>query len=656
MTPLTRARWLRRRRDDERGIVVVWMLLTLVLLLGVAAFAVDLGFAYYTGERAQNAADAAALSGAALLPQTCSSEAANARALAVASDNGFTDGSGSTSVTVTSKCEDSSATGPKSNQLRVQVRTTVNTLFGRIFGINALTVRRVANAEFDPPINLGNPTSNFGSAPDCASCSQTLMWVNIASQDDPKVDGNAITMGWCAYPADNCNLASGPLTNKDRDTNGELFEIDNPSQSQLVVHLFDPAYIDAEDCNDSYTFLYGKYAPGVNPTFPANAWGTNWLNGGTAWLATHTGVASDARYRLNPGNTYCTGDNADDRTFFGADTGSGWAHDEAHQTTPATNTVYSLYELTDPLHPLNGQFVCSFTYQGYWGPANLPMPGQWTNASQEASAETFHNWDDFTQRAGCDPSMLTQSRYVLQVQTGSGMAKPGGGITDTTGSAGQNIFAVAACDSNAAGCSGGLQAVPTSDPNVTVSAITKMGLSTSATQASPSFYLARVPSWAAGETLTVDFYDIGDGNLGSNLASYLQLIFTSGDATHGPGGAPIGEFANCRYSAPRSTTIQNKPTPWALDQGPLDTDWGTLTTPMGAGCDVTIHPADQPKYFNGKWFVVDIPIPADYTCDDSTFQSCWVKLKFFLSDPTVKMGDTTTWSAHLSADPDRLIK
>ena len=655
MKALTRARRLRRRRDDERGIVVVWMLLVLVLLLGVAAFAVDLGFAYYTGERAQNAADAAALSGAALLPQACSSEAANARALAVASDNGFTDGSGNTNVTVTSKCEDSSPTGPRSNQLRVQVTTTVNTLFGRIFGINALTVRRVANAEFDPPINLGNPTSNFGSAPDCASCSQTLMWANIASELDPKVDGNAITMGWCGGSADNCNGASSALNNKDRDPTGELFEIDNPSQNQLVVHIFDPAYIDAEDCNNSYTFLYGQYPVGVNPTFPAGAWGTNWLNGGTAWLAAHTGIASDARYRLNPGNTYCTGDNSDDRTFFGSDTGTGWAHDEAHQTKPATNTVYSLYELTDPLHPLNGQFVCSFMYQGYFGPANLPMPGQWTDASQEASAETFHNWDDLTQRAGCDPSMLTQPRYVLQVQTGSGVAKAGGGITDTTGSTGQNIFAVAACDSSTAGCAGGLPSVPTADPNVTVSAITKMGLSTSATQATPSFYLARVPSWAAGETLTVDFYDIGDGSIGTD-PNYIKLVFSSGDGTHGPGGPPIGEFANCSDSTLRTGTIQGKATPWALDQLPLDTDWGKLTNSMGAGCDVTIHASDQTKYFNGKWFVVDIPIPADYTCDDETFTSCWVRLKFDLSPPSITMGDTTTWSAHLSADPDRLIK
>jgi Flp pilus assembly protein TadG len=619
-------RWNWRRRDDERGIVLVWMAVVLVVLLGVAAFAVDFGFAYYTGEREQNAADAAALSGALWLPQNCNAAnlPAKTRALNVAAANGYTNGAhgGQTKVTVMSHCDAGSGLG--TNQLRVQVQTNVDTLFSRVFGIKTMTIKHTANAEFDPPINLGNPTSNFGSAPDCASCSQTLMWANIASQYDPKVDGNAITMGWCGSPADNCNASSGPLSNKDRDTDGEQFEIDNPSGNQLVIHLFDPAYVDAEDCTNS---SLNQPLYGLNPAapYPPGSWGTDWLTngtGGAAWLAARTGVAPD-RYKLN---------------------------------VPATNTVYSLYELTDPLHPLSGQFVCSFMYQGYWGPANLPQPVQWTDPSQEASAETFHNWDDFTQRAGCDPSMLTQSRYVLQVQTGSGVAKLGGGITDTTGSAGQNIFAVAACDASASGCEGGAQSVPTADPNVAVSAITKMGLSTSATNATPSFYLARVPSWAHGEILTIDFYDIGDGNLGSSPSSNATLVFSSGDGTHGPNGPPIGEFSDCSSSTLRTGTIQGRPTPWALDQQPSDSDWGKLNPSMGTGCDITLTNATHAAYFNGKWFVVDIPIPNDYTCDDNTFTSCWVKLKFNLSDPSVKLGDTTTWSAHLSGDPDRLIK
>ena len=82
------------------------MAVVLVVLLGVAAFAVDLGFAYYTGEKEQNAADAAALSGALWLPNACNaaSSPAKDRALKVAAANGFS-GSGGTKVTVMSHCD-----------------------------------------------------------------------------------------------------------------------------------------------------------------------------------------------------------------------------------------------------------------------------------------------------------------------------------------------------------------------------------------------------------------------------------------------------------------------------------------------------------------------------------------------------------------------
>ena len=82
-----------------------------------------------------------------------------------------------------------------------------------------------------------------------------------------------------------------------------------------------------------------------------------------------------------------------------------------------------------------------------------------------------------------------------------------------------------------------------------------------------------MPSWAAGETLTVDFFDIGDGNLGTGS---LQLVFSSGDGVYGTAGSPIGEFQGCSSSTLRTSPIQNKPTPWALDQNPRDSDWGAL--------------------------------------------------------------------------------
>jgi hypothetical protein len=166
----------------------------------------------------------------------------------------------------------------------------------------------------------------------------------------------------------------------------------------------------------------------------------------------------------------------------------------------------------------------------------------------------------------------------------------------------------------------------------------------------PNFYLARVPAWAAGQTLTVEFFDIGDVNYGSGD---LNLKMLSADATHG-GGAPIGEFQNCTSSDPTSRAyLSGQPAPWK--PGAQDTDWGPLASTGNGGCDVFVTSSTQPKW-NGSWVVFHIPIPDDYTCDEVDFTKCWVKLQFTLSDPTANYLDTTTWFATLSGNPVRLIK
>src|SRR5215831_18986353 len=78
-----------RRRADETGIVIVWMTVVLVLLLSVAAFAVDLVHAYVEADRAQNAADAAALAGSTLVPDNPDCIKPTQRADDLATSNGF---------------------------------------------------------------------------------------------------------------------------------------------------------------------------------------------------------------------------------------------------------------------------------------------------------------------------------------------------------------------------------------------------------------------------------------------------------------------------------------------------------------------------------------------------------------------------------------
>jgi Flp pilus assembly protein TadG len=125
-------------RNDERGIAALWMAITIFLMLAVAAIAVDLVNGLLQAQRAQNAADAASLSGVVYLPDA---DAAASNALDIARQNGFTN-TGNTHISVTRTAD---------YDLKVEVKRTFNTFFARAIGFDSLTVRKSAVATYEPP-------------------------------------------------------------------------------------------------------------------------------------------------------------------------------------------------------------------------------------------------------------------------------------------------------------------------------------------------------------------------------------------------------------------------------------------------------------------------------------------------------------------------
>jgi Flp pilus assembly protein TadG len=125
-----------RLRRDEGGFVLVWTALFIIVLLGFAALAVDLGHSYYVGQRAQNAADAAALAGAPYLPGDLAGAQGAARDMAEA--NGF---GADKDITISA---DQDPTDPA--QLIVTIHQNVATLFGRAIGFSSMDVSKSATA------------------------------------------------------------------------------------------------------------------------------------------------------------------------------------------------------------------------------------------------------------------------------------------------------------------------------------------------------------------------------------------------------------------------------------------------------------------------------------------------------------------------------
>lgn len=131
-----------------RGMVAVFVALCLVLLLGIAALAIDIGFFYKRRADAQRAADAAALAGALRLPDQT---AALTAARNYATLNGYTNGTGG--VRVAGKWNPD---GTHTNWYRVEITGPERYFFGGIFGYREKQIGASATAEYTArqPINI----------------------------------------------------------------------------------------------------------------------------------------------------------------------------------------------------------------------------------------------------------------------------------------------------------------------------------------------------------------------------------------------------------------------------------------------------------------------------------------------------------------------
>ena len=154
-----------QRVSEERGVALVLVTLSMVVFIGMAAFAIDLGWIYLNSLQIQHGADAAALAGVIYEPDEPVS--AYTEAIAGARENGYLDASlgGPDTVDPTDWNEDPSAVD-NSSQLRVTVGHQVDTFFLRLFGINTVDISRTAVAEYVLPLPLGSPDPYFGNDPE----------------------------------------------------------------------------------------------------------------------------------------------------------------------------------------------------------------------------------------------------------------------------------------------------------------------------------------------------------------------------------------------------------------------------------------------------------------------------------------------------------
>jgi hypothetical protein len=142
----------RRKPNDESGQVIVFAVITMVVLIAMAGFAIDVGHAYLVQRQLQSAVDAAALAGAQELPsvQTAKDVAVaygptpgpNRPNAVTSVDDAITDPPVVKCV-VTYGC--SSRRG-RNNAIQVSASAVVPTIFAKVIGQDSFTVHARATA------------------------------------------------------------------------------------------------------------------------------------------------------------------------------------------------------------------------------------------------------------------------------------------------------------------------------------------------------------------------------------------------------------------------------------------------------------------------------------------------------------------------------
>jgi hypothetical protein len=304
------------RLRRESGLVLVWMALILVVLLGMAGFAVDLGSWYLRSSKLQRAADAAALAGVVWMPDDPAS--AQAAAEATLQKNGID----TTKVTVTYP------TPSSPQQFRVQLSDPdVPSFFSRPF-VDKVRETRSATGEYVTPVPMGSPKNTFGTGNLLPSPNTENFWAAVSGWCSGRENGDLRQAGKDqTYLSGTWTCGSGLPANPDYLATGYLYAIDFASApgQDITIELYDPGYNPSGSNADNslksgstitttYT-VYGHTATPFDPptsttplytrTFPSGTAGQN------SWVSLYTLTAPTAgRYYLqvqttaNEANSY----------------------------------------------------------------------------------------------------------------------------------------------------------------------------------------------------------------------------------------------------------------------------------------------------------------------------------------------------------------
>ncbi len=586
-----RSHWAEKSRR-ERGVVVVWFALMLIVLLGFAGFAVDLSNWWFQAERLQRAADSGAHAGVVFLPADLPKATTTARN--EVAKNGYTTTGGGANASIVVSQE------PNPNRLRVKLTTEVPSYFVGLLGVDSVQLTREAVAEYVAPVPMGSPQNKLGNDPENTDPG-TQLWVNISAPRTGKEQGDRYQSQRCGSTSYFSCTNANPSINSDYDPDGYFFAMDVTSvgSGPLRFQVYDAPWVNTGfTCGDQYTLPNASQINALSTKFPDAA---------TRYGSSRSGLSGTA---LANAQKFCSGD----------------GHPGSSGTAPDTTFIFRRPDNT-PWNNLDNPLVPScppITVPGHnslWQSNNTnrqnyiynllmhPTHGKIdANDGVLTFAETFRRFATFCE---IPSGSVETGKYIVQVRTNARAASPL--VYDSTiTTAGHNKMSFRA----GFGTSG-----PTSldGTRVTIAALGRLPIFANAAGADTRFYLAKVLPYDAGRTLRINLFDIGE----SNLQGSLQVL---------PPPEFASTFSGCNITRDDGANLS------------VNSSTCTLSSVGGSG-----------NTFDGRMLTLDVPIPETYDCDDHLPTGCWVKIRATYPSSAV-VNDATTWSAAILGNPVRLVE
>ncbi|HEX9992552.1 MAG TPA: pilus assembly protein TadG-related protein [Acidimicrobiales bacterium] len=454
-----------RLSGDDDGFVAVWFALLLLVLLAFAGVGIDVANWWFTAQRAQRAADAAALGGVVFLPGDPVTAASTA--VDISGRNGYRNGVNA-SVVATQE--------PNPTRLRVKVTTVVDNYFVGLVAADRQTISRQAVADFQGPVPMGSPENRLGNDPDQPAAALPQMWLNLAARGANKANGDRYQSTGCGVAAYQC---SG--TNNEYSPNGYFFtvRVSAIGSGPLTFQAFDPVYATVGDNCD------------VNLPTAAQA---------TALKNTGRSEYADAPTRYATGSTgaaapFCTGDNS-----VG---GTGMISTfivRAPDNTPWSNTD----------NPVVSTASCQPRQYGAWDQAVYPLLSPSSPTYNPTFASQFRRWVTYCQ---IPAGTVVRGDYIVQVRSNALSGSPLVASSPSTG--GHNRFSMRA----------GFGTTTLSGTGVSLFATGRLPIYMNATGSDTRFFVARIPPSTAGRTLHLEFFDVGDAAAAGSITILRPLSY-----------------------------------------------------------------------------------------------------------------------------------